>query len=163
VLSVPLMVTVMIALVFLVIWISTDTTPIGYIDQSGMLANPVPPPPVKWPERTVPLLAYFDEASARADLQAGELQLYYIIPEDYLQTGQVEQVYEQEPGEINTEQFYTFLTVNLLAGEPKEVANRILDGAISLFELLGKLRIQLSKVSQPDPSIHSGHPILSSL
>src|SRR4030067_3488167 len=129
VLSVPFFLSVMIGLVFLVIWMNTNTTPIGYVDYSGLLANPVSQPPVKWPERTVPLQAYVDEVSAKADLEAKKLQAYYIIPADYLQTGLVEQVYLEEPKGINTQQFNEFLSVNLLAGQPKEIANRVLDGS----------------------------------
>jgi ABC-2 type transport system permease protein len=126
--SVPFFLTLTVVLVILVIWMNSDPTPIGYIDQSGLLENPVPQPRAKWPERTVSMLAYVDETTAKADLQEGKIQAYYIIPKDYVQTGQAEEVYLDEPKGITTQQFNAFLVVNLLANQPPQIANRILNG-----------------------------------
>ena len=127
--SVPLMMVLMVVLIIVIIRMDSNPTPIGYIDHSGLLANAIPQPTVKWPERTIPMLAYTDETSAKADLQSGKLQAYYIIPENYLQSGQAEEIYLKEPKGISTQQFDSFLTANLLAKQPAEIANRILDGS----------------------------------
>ena len=128
-LSVPLLIAFMVVLVILVIWMNSDPAPIGYIDKSGLLAEPIPQPAVDWPERLVPMLAYSDEASAKADLEEGKLQAYYVIPIDYLQSGRVDQYYLEEPKGISIEQFDTFMAVNLLASQPNEIAERVLDGS----------------------------------
>jgi ABC-2 type transport system permease protein len=128
-LSVPFLIAVMVVLILVVIWMDSDPTPIGYVDGSGLLADPLPQPPVKWPEQTVPMMAYPDKASAEADLQAGKLQAYYILPENYLQTGQVEQVYNKEPKGINIGQFNDFLVVNVFRNQPEEVARRVIGGS----------------------------------
>lgn len=128
--SVPLLVIFMVVIVVLVIWMNSDPKPIGYIDHSGLLADPIPQPKVDWPERMVPMLAFSDETSARADLEAGKLQAYYVVPKDYLQSGRVDQFYLEEPKGISIEQFDTFMAVNLLASQPKEIAERILDGSV---------------------------------
>ncbi len=128
-LSLPLILALMVGLIILVIWIDSDPTPLGYVDQSGLLANPIPPEPVKWPERTTPMLPYADEASATVDLQSGKLQAYYVIPIDYLQTGEAQLFYLKEPKGIITQQFEAFLAANLLANQPADVAARLLDGA----------------------------------
>jgi ABC-2 type transport system permease protein len=84
--------------------------------------------------------AYTDETSAKADLQAGKLQVYYIIPEDYLQSGQAVQIYLKEPKGIATQQFDAFLTANLLANQPAEIANRLLDGSNLIVQSTDKSR-----------------------
>jgi len=127
--SVPLMIVLMAVLVIVVIMLNSNPIPIGYIDRSGLLSNPRPQPAVKWPERNVHMRAYPDEASAKVDLQAGKLQAYYLIPQDYLQTGKVEEVYVTEPKGMAVEQFNSFLTTNLLAGQPLAITNRILEGS----------------------------------
>lgn len=127
--SVPLMIIFTVVVVIVVISIDSDPTPIGYIDHSGLLSNPVAQPAAKWPERTVPMHAYPDEASAKADLLAGKIQAYFIISTDYLQTGQADEVYQTEPKGIAVQQFDSFLTTNLLAGEPPAIAKRIKEGS----------------------------------
>lgn len=54
----------------------------GYVDHSG-LVKMVPD------ELQSYLLPYADEASARQALQAGTIAAYYIVPQDYLQTGKL--------------------------------------------------------------------------
>ncbi len=126
--SVPLMLGFIAILVIVIIRIESSATPIGYVDQSGLLANPIPQPPVKFPEQTVPMLPFSSEADARASLDAGKIQAFYVIPQDYLVTGQLREVYNEEPKGISTQQFGEFLTTNLLTGQPAEVANRIQAG-----------------------------------
>jgi ABC-2 type transport system permease protein len=139
-LSVPFFIAVTIALVILIIWMQSSPNPVGYVDQSGILANPVSQPPVKFPERMIPMQAYTDEVKAKADLQAGKLQVYYVIPPDFLQSGQVNQFYESEPEGFATEQFNAFLTANLLANQPADIANRILHGNQLLIQSADKTR-----------------------
>jgi ABC-2 type transport system permease protein len=55
----------------------------GYIDQSDL---------IKQIPADVPaglLIAFPDETSARQALQKGEISAYYVVPSDYLQTGQI--------------------------------------------------------------------------
>ena len=127
--SVPLMIIFMVVVVLVVISISTSPTPIGYVDNSWLLANPNLASSAKWPERTVPMRAYPDEASAKTDLQAKKIQAYFVISKDYLQTGQAQEVYLTEPKGSAAQQFDTFLTTNLLAGQPPAIVKRILDGS----------------------------------
>ncbi len=126
--SVPLMILLMIVLVISIIRIESKSTPVGYVDHSGLLAAAIPQPAVKWPQRNVSMQAYPDETAATADLKAGKLQVYFIIPADYLQSGQAQEVYLTEPKGTAVEQFISFLTTNLLAGQPPQVANRIQAG-----------------------------------
>jgi ABC-2 type transport system permease protein len=138
--SVPLMIVFMVVIVLVVISISTDSHPIGYIDHSGILANPIPPQKAKWPERTVPMQAYLDEASANSDLQAGKIQAYVVISADYLQTGKAKEVFKTQPKGMAMQQFNDFMASNLLAGQPPEVVKRIQEGSQVTVEAADKSR-----------------------
>ncbi len=127
-LSMPFLLALFVGLVILIIWMESNPTPIGYIDHSGLLANPIPQPAVKWPERTVTMIPYNDENAAKVDLQAGKIQAYYILPADYLLAGQAEEYYVKEPSGTTTEQFDSFLATNLLVNQPQNIARRILGG-----------------------------------
>jgi ABC-2 type transport system permease protein len=56
----------------------------GYIDQTGRFGDPG--------ELSSILTQYDDEAAAQAALDAGEIDVYYVIPADYMETGEVQQV-----------------------------------------------------------------------
>jgi ABC-2 type transport system permease protein len=127
--SVPLIIAFMAVLIIVILWTDTNPTPIGYVDQSGQLASAIAQPAAKFPERTVRMKAYHDETSARADLEAGKLQAYYVVPQDYLQSGQVEEYYNKEPKGLASQQFNQFLTANLLANADPQVSYRIQEGS----------------------------------
>ncbi|MBN2148443.1 MAG: ABC transporter permease [Anaerolineales bacterium] len=127
-LSVPIFIVFMIVLVFIMVALETNTTPIGYIDQSGFLADPLPAPTPSFPDRPVPMQPFDSEQPAQAALQAGDIQAYYVLAEDYLTSGQAQVVYLREPRSPARSQFYDFLAVNLLASQPPEVSSRILEG-----------------------------------
>ena len=137
--SVPLMLAFMAILVIVIIFMETSSKPVGYIDHSGLLVNPIPHPRVKWPEQYVSMVAYTDETSAENDLKAKRIQVYYIIPEDYLKTGQVKLIYEKIKGS-DEEQFASFMKVNLLANQPPDVAKRLLDGNQIITQSIDKNR-----------------------
>jgi len=126
--SVPLMIAFMVVLVIAIIIMETSSKPVGYIDHSGLLLNPILQPRVEWPEQYVQMVAYTDETSADVDLQAKKIQAYYIIPEDYLQAGQVKLIFLSKLKGSDEEQFAAFLRVNLLANQAPQVAKRILAG-----------------------------------
>jgi ABC-2 type transport system permease protein len=126
--SVPLLLAFMIILIIGMIMMETSSKPVGYIDHSGLLADAVAQPRVKWPEQYVQMVAYTNETSAKDDLQTKKIQAYYIVPQDYLQTGQVEVYYLDKLKGSDGEQFAALLKVNLLANQPPDIANRILKG-----------------------------------
>lgn len=127
--SIPLVVLFMVGLVYLLVLLETNTTPVGYVDYSGLLADPLPPPEPNAPNRPVPFIAYPTEAEAHAALDAGELQAYYVISEDYSATGEARLVYYERPKESAMNQFNTFLGVNLLRDQPPEISERVLQGS----------------------------------
>ncbi|HVN55812.1 MAG TPA: ABC transporter permease [Anaerolineaceae bacterium] len=129
ILSVPFFVAVILAVSIIAAIAQTNTSPIGYVDQSGMLARPVTPRSSDdFFSRPVEIRAYPDEDSARAALNAKQIQAYYVLPQNYLQTGNGRLVSYKEPDNGTQRQFTEFLRANLLAGQPASVVNRISAG-----------------------------------
>lgn len=128
-LSVPLVMLVMIGLVFLIISMDNSTKAVGYVDHSGLLDHPVPPPPVQKPDRPVQMQAFPSEQAARAALLSGQVQVYYVLPADYLTTGEISAVHIQDVKTPAQQQFYDFLTANLLSGRDPEITNRVIKGS----------------------------------
>ncbi len=92
--------------------------PLGYVDQSGVLAPAVTPSPEKG-AKPVELRSFADPATAQAALEAGEIQAYYVLPPDYLQTRKVNIYYlDKFPGTTVQDQFRQFIRANLLVGQP---------------------------------------------
>lgn len=127
-LSVPLFIVLILIMTLALVYIEMDTTPVGYVDKSGLLTNPVPVPEPERPDRLVPFMAYSDEAEAEASLRAKDIQAYFVLPEDYLQSGQAKLVYFEQPNDPVYEQFYNFLAANLLVDQPDAIQERVLGG-----------------------------------
>ncbi|MBN1875979.1 MAG: ABC transporter permease [Anaerolineae bacterium] len=103
--------------------------PVGYVDYAGVLQSAVLPV-LEQGERMVALQGFTDESVARAALEAGEIQALYIVPVDYLDTGQITLYFLSErPGERVREDFRDFLQANLLAGQPEAIRYRVQQGA----------------------------------
>ncbi len=105
----------------------TDNRPIGYVDQAGLLTNPVSAP-VEDPEEAISFVPFNSEEDAQAALDNKEIQAYYILPYEYLTNRKAELVYVQTPGENATRQFYDFLRMNLLSDKSLEIAERVVSG-----------------------------------
>ncbi len=129
ILSIPLIGLAMVGLVFILLMMENDATPVGYVDQSGLLTDPLPPPPPEKPYKPVPLLPFETEAEARSALEAGQIQGYYIIPPDYRTRGHLTVVFQDKISRPARQQFYDFLAVNLLRQFDPVVANRLLEGS----------------------------------
>lgn len=94
--------------------LSIDTTPVGYIDHSGILDDATPPEIEGGIfNMDVDFRPYQSEDQARDDLQAGDIQAYYIIPEDYPEPLDVELIYLEEPASEIQGEFTAFLRQNL--------------------------------------------------
>lgn len=145
-LSLPLVVVIMVAVGLLIAFVSMDTTPVGYIDRAGFLENPVPI------ERKGSLFkpvmefrAYADEDQAKADLDEGEIQAYYIIPATYPASPDVELVYFEMPDPAIQNQFNEFMRNNLQTFESlsPQVKTRLSEGEhITLISIDGSREMQ---------------------
>jgi ABC-2 type transport system permease protein len=93
----------------------------GYVDQSGLIQI-IPP---EFPEGQ--LLAYQNEDQAKQALASGDISAYYIIPADYVDTGEIFYVFPDNRPLIDDGQKWVMqwtLMVNLLGGDV-EAADRI--------------------------------------
>jgi ABC-2 type transport system permease protein len=128
ILSVPLILFVSIGAGYLVEVFQTNSDPVGYVDLSGLLADPQPVPEGADTRHPVELITYPDEDAALAALDAEEIQAYYIIAEDYRETRAVSLTYYEEPGANAESYFRAFMRSNLLTEQPPDVVFRALDG-----------------------------------
>jgi ABC-2 type transport system permease protein len=125
-LSLPLFIGMMIAPGIIMESLSESDLPIGYVDLAGVLAQPRSLPESE-ADPQIMLTAFVDESAAAAALEAGEIQAFYILREDYQQSRKAELVYREEPGSDSTRAFYDFLQLNLLDEFAYEVAWRAAD------------------------------------
>lgn len=127
-LSIPMVVVLMVGLILLVFSLETNLTPIGYVDQSGLLADPLPAPTPEAPDKPVPIEEFASESDARTALDEGRIQAYYVLPEDYLSSGSLRVYHIEDLKSPARSQFYQFLTVNLLKNSDPQVAQRLVEG-----------------------------------
>lgn len=126
-LGVPLLIGIVSAVSALVAVNSVaDTGPFGVVDHAALLGDVLPQASSY---ATASAVAFPDEAAARAALEAGEVQAYYVVPADYLQTQRIALYYwEQAPSDGVSGQFNRLLRAALAAQAPPEVRDRLLGG-----------------------------------
>ena len=128
ILSVPLIVAATVGIVQVMEALNSDYRAVGYVDKSGLLAGALPAPQRDGSNKQVSLLPFEAEENARESLDSGEIQAYYVLPQNYYETGQVQLVYSEEPGENATRQFRDFMRINLAASHSPEAAHRAAAG-----------------------------------
>lgn len=145
-LSLPAVVLVMVGVGLLVGFLSIDTSPVGYIDRSGVLDNPVHPETESdFLEPKIDFIAYQDEDQAEQDLEAGEIQGYYVIPESYPASLEVELVFLDLPGSGVLSEFNDFIRENLdtFQNLDPQVKERLQEGStITISSLDGSREIR---------------------
>jgi ABC-2 type transport system permease protein len=102
---------------------SQQTTTLGYVDTAQNLTDTM-----STNDERVRLVRFASPTEARAALEAGQIDGYYVLPADYPQTRQAELVHNGQLSGAATQAFFQALRVNLLAGQPEEVLTRALDG-----------------------------------
>jgi len=127
-LSVPGLILVMILVGFMIATANRSDLPVGYVDQSGLLANPLPPPEPDPSNDPLALVAFQTQSEAEAALESKEIQAYYLLPPDYQRTGRAQLFYVIELSSDAEEQFADFLRLNLLRDQSEAVANRLISG-----------------------------------
>jgi ABC-2 type transport system permease protein len=129
-LAMPLFFVGIMALTIVVIVAGEDQSPIGYVDEAGLLTTvtTLPPDENNGPN-PVELRAFADEDRARAALEAKEIQAYYVLPADYLTSHKVQLFYwEKEPRDSAQRRFNNLIRANLTALLPADVAERAQQG-----------------------------------
>jgi len=119
----PLLIVVIMVVVFSVLADSFTrdvTEPIGYIDQSGVLAQAI--------NRPENFTVYSDESAASTDLEAGMIAGYFVVHPDYLQTGNVDFYHSADAPPNIGDAIGRFLAENLSAGiDDSDLAHLITD------------------------------------
>jgi len=132
-LSLPIAVTVMILVAILIGAFSVNTSPVGVVDHAGIIQKPIPLE-VEGDifDPVIPFQAYQDEDQARNDLEAEEIQAYFVIPETYPTSLIIEYIYLEEPGDDIQSQFTDLLRQNLLSTEDlsAKVQERLEEGSL---------------------------------
>jgi len=117
-LAIPLVIVVSVGVAIVVSQGGKDSRPLGYVDQSGVLAAGVIPTPEEGAE-PIAVRAFADAEAARAALEAQEIQAYYVLPPNYLSTREVVLYYlHQGPSRSTQDHFGQFIRANLLVGQP---------------------------------------------
>jgi ABC-2 type transport system permease protein len=121
---------------------SSSAAPLGYVDQAGIL-DPQIRPELEGGAGQIEVIAFSDQDSARLSLQQGEIQAFYVLPEDYLESRQVEQYYwDKSPSENASSAFQAFVRANLAAALPEETRQRLVEGPnVTSRSLDGRLEI----------------------
>jgi ABC-2 type transport system permease protein len=133
--SFPLIIVVMFGLIAFSVSFEESDKPIGYVDQSGVLEEPLPAPQREGSpdepgsDKLIPMQPYVSEEAAREALEADVIQAYFVIAPDYAVSNQVELVYFKEPGGNVHRQFWDFMQINRLSDLPVPVASRAVAGS----------------------------------
>jgi ABC-2 type transport system permease protein len=126
--SVPLLLGVSFLAGAIAVSFEINLDPVGYIDQAGVLTDPVQVPEDISEGIPVDIIRFETQPAAEAALEAGEIQAYYLLPPEYVSTREVLLVYIEEPGTNAEKDFYDFLQVNLTADLPEQIQTLVLDG-----------------------------------
>jgi ABC-2 type transport system permease protein len=127
-LSVPLLIGGNIGLIAFMVSLENSNAPVGYVDHVGLLADPIPAPAGS-SDQAIAFIPFQTEDQARESLESEDIQAYYVISPDYFESNRVGLVYLKEPGDNATDLFNEFVQINLLAGQPPEIAHRAAEGS----------------------------------
>ncbi len=91
---------------------AVEAVPTGFIDRSGLITQPVLDPQI---------VQYQDEQKIREDMAQGKISGYYIIPADYLASGEltfIKQDFNPLTAFDQSNNFRKLIEANLLGGDP---------------------------------------------
>ena len=118
--SLPLFLALSIGMGFLFSRLEQEQVVLGYVDQAGLLAQV----PAGNDNDEVELVSYDTRAAARAALDAGQIDALYLLPADL--AGQTELIYYEPPSGGAVRHFEDAVRLNLLAGQPPDLAARLM-------------------------------------
>jgi len=127
-LAVPLLITVVMAISIVVSIGGSDARPLGYVDRAGVLDASVQTFSQEG-EQSVEIRAFADEDAARAALASQEIQAFFVLPVDYIESGDMALYYwEDSPGDAVWRQWDDFVRANLVSDLPAPVRQRAVQG-----------------------------------
>ena len=135
----PFLMLILLAAIIIITIVSLDDRPLGYVDHSGALAGASMPADSS--DFFVEIVAFPDEASAHAALEAEEIQGYHVIPEDYLDTLYVDLYYLEEAPDTNIlRDFDDYVRANILENAPTRIQTRIIEGTTLTVQAMNDSR-----------------------
>lgn len=105
---------------------------IGYVDRSGVLENPLSMNEISDKEH-VEIVAVSTTDEAERLLKSGNLQAFFLIPDNYPSNIDIEIFFLDQPGENAIRDFYDFLQLNLARNFPEEIRKRVSIGTNSII------------------------------
>ena len=130
--SLPLFIGLSVGLGYVMQSQSVSSESIGYVDESGMLDQPLSLDTVSDQER-LEIIPVAGQDEADDLLKNGSIQAYFLIPEDYPVNKDIELVFLEEPGENAGRDFYDFLQLNLVQDFPQGIRKRVSIGTNSII------------------------------
>lgn len=128
-LSVPLWIVVSLGAGLLSVVLQNNPKPVGYVDQSGVLAGVNLNSVTEDRLQPVTYIEYRTEESARTALEAKEIQAYFFLPADYRETLESRLVYFEEPNQTVRSQFADSIRAGWIKDQDPRIAKRVLEGA----------------------------------
>ena len=102
-----------------------DPSPIGLVDYASLFEGDLPF------DRSItsfPIIRFNKESQAKEALLAEQIQAYYVLEADYLQTSRARLVAAKRLGIYNQAQFSQFIQAKLLENQPPQVVARLRQG-----------------------------------
>jgi len=130
ILSLPFFILLMVGVGFLSVIIQFDNTPIGYIDNSGLLENPVAyefETPL-WFIKPMEVQKFKDLESATKELENGSLQAIYFLGDDLIKSKTITVYANEIPDSSVNNDFLDFLRFSLLQDTDPAIVTRVTEG-----------------------------------
>ncbi len=143
--SVPFFVFVFLCAMFLSAMPELNTKPVGYVDLAGLFPNQE----VKAQDRStlIEFIPFDNEKQAAQALNAGDIQGYYVLEEDYLNTRRAQLVSQKPPGVLAQSLFAALVRAQLISRLPMEISERVENpGSLQVRSLDGKQQISSESI-----------------
>ena len=113
-LSLPGLILAMVLLFFIISLVMGNRSPIGYVDDAGILVDPQPlEHEGTFFEPSIEFIRFRNRDEAQSALDEDTIQAFYIIPETYPDSLNVELVFYDQPGGSYQAQFTEYIRKNL--------------------------------------------------
>ena len=129
VLSIPMIIAISIGFGLLSVVLGIDNRPVGIVDHAGIFSEPIIiPQPDNGPIPETSFIFYKDPEEASTALEREDIQGYYTLEADYMETGKVILTAPEAPGSEVLSDFTDLLKANLIKNQPAEISMRLLEG-----------------------------------
>lgn len=126
--SLPALLLMFVIVAFVLIRTEVDNQPVGYIDDAGVISKKSDIAGSNLIPLQVQFIPFSQEVEAAQALQDGQIQAYFIVQPDYLESTDVRLISRSNPSQLSVSQFATLLRTNLLASQSPEIVKRLTEG-----------------------------------